>query len=77
MIKKAKTLFFRPFLLRVSSTAGLIAFMSARGQNDIQVISFPTSQEGEAFCSSLPAAAILLPSSYFEKKKNKKVVFYF
>lgn len=51
--------------------------MSARGQNDIQVISFPTSLEGEAFCSSLPAAAILLPSSYFEKKKNKKVVFYF
>ena len=56
------------FLLRVSFL-GLIAFMSARGQNDIQVISFPTSLSWEAFCSIFP---ILLPSSYFEAEKNKK-----
>ena len=43
--------------------------MSARGQNDIQVISFPTSLSWEAFCSIFP---ILLPSSYFEAEKNKK-----
>ena len=63
--KKPKNSFF---LLRVSFL-GLIAFMSARGQNDIQVISFPTSLSWEAFCSIFP---ILLPSSYFEAEKNKK-----
>ena len=63
--KKPKNSFF---LLRVPFL-GLIAFMSARGQNDIQVISFPTSLSWEAFCSIFP---ILLPSSYFEAEKNKK-----
>ena len=49
--------------------SGLIAFMSAWGQNDIQVISFPTCfsrPAAEAFCSSL----LILP----KRKRTKKVV---